>query len=63
MDQGLALGNPARWRTPSTLANGLSSLNPILHCFLKMTPQFLCILNNNVETTSLYQIETRFSDA
>ena len=63
MDQCLAFGNPAHWRTPSTLVKGLSSLNSILPCFLKMTPQFLCILNNNVEMTSLYQIQTCFSDA
>ena len=39
--------------------NGLSSLNPIV--FFKIAPQFVCILTNDLETISTYQLGTPFS--
>ena len=52
MDQLLTFGNPAYWRTPSTIVNGLPSTNP--KYVFKIVSQVVCIVANDVETTSMY---------
>ena len=55
MDQLLALGNPAYWRTTNDCEWTLPQI-----LFFEIASQFVCIVTNDVGTTT-YQLGTPFS--
>ena len=60
VEQLFAPGKPIYWNIASSIVNGLLFLNPMFFFFL-IAPQLVCIVTDNLSTTSVYQLGSPLS--